>query len=471
MLMTAVGGVCFSQQKDVSMQGVSIDTRTIESGDCFFCIRGNKSDGHTFISDAYAKQASAVVVDQVFIDAVVKNDDTLRARLLNFPNIIVVSDTVQALGNLARAVRSHHKALAVGITGSCGKTTTKELTTEILKTKECVHYSKGNYNNHLGLPLTLSKLKDEHTVIVSEMGASNVGDIQYLSNILQPDIGVVTNVHPVHLEGFGSLENIYKAKLEIAEYLDVKNGTLIIFGDDEKLIEYASDYNVNMITFGRGKENDFVLTDTRYVDRSVLFEVNGRYRFRLNTIAEYNVYNALAAIAVADYFKMDLRLLAPVFENFKQLSGRLNIFEGDILLIDDSYNANPYSFYQVLDLFRKIKAKKRKVVVCGDMRELGHDSVLYHEKLGRDIASSNADIVVGVGSDIYHTIQIVQNQFSSIDAKYFSNNEDAFLFLSEELIPGDCVLVKASRGIKLDEIVKGLLTRFDLKPSIHSVSK
>jgi len=449
-------GSIASVKIDMPISGLSIDTRTIQPSECFVAIRGETFDGHSFLRAAYGRKATAFIVDRSYYNALIKYQTTERDAIADLPNLIVVDNTIEALGHIACSIRRTFSGGCVGITGSCGKTTTKELTAKVLETKHTVLYTQGNLNNHLGLPLTLSRLGSHYSMLVSEMGASRSGDIAYLSNILRPEVGVITNIHPVHLEGFGSIENVYKSKLEIGEFLDLHNGTLIVNGDDEYLLREAKNYNVTLVTFGKKKHNDFMLTDCCYIDRHVEFTVNGTYRFILNTIVDYNVYNALAALAVADYYKIDFGHLHNVFAQYTELAGRFKIVEGNILLIDDSYNANPYSFTQVLKFLGKVKAKKRKIVVCGDMLELGSFSKDYHYELGKEIIAAGADIVVGVGKEIIHTMDSIVDNSPETECFYCTNNEDAVLLLRQEVHKGDVVLIKASRGIKLDLVVDSL---------------
>lgn len=467
-LIVSSGGIVSSLKRDLPLRGISIDTRSIQPGDCYVAIRGQNFDGHSFLKTAYDHKAAACVVDHAFMNSCSQYAKDEYHLICSFPNVIVVDDTVEALGSIARFLRSTFHGGCVGITGSCGKTTTKEFTARVLETKYSVHYTRGNLNNHLGLPLTLAGLDNTHSMLVSEMGASRPGDIAYLSDILQPEIGIITNIHPVHLESMGSLENVYKTKLELAEYLDHVNGTLIINGDDEYLVSQAKDYNVSLVTVGKKKNNDFMLTHTQCVDGTVVFVVNGRYRFVLNTVADYNVFNALAALAVADYYKIDIAQLESVFSACQDLSGRGAVIEGQIRIIDDSYNANPYSFSQVLARFARFRTRHKKIIVCGDMLELGRYSKRYHVELSQQIIASGVDMVIGVGKDIAYTIDTIKKNRPDIETFYYSNNEDALLFLRQEIDRGDVVLVKGSRGIKLDLIVDALSRLYCAKEELVS---
>ena len=455
-----VNGSCLSGLHELPVSGISIDSRTLTKGECFIAVRGERSNGHTFLLQAGSRQASAFIVDEEFAAAELSRDPAYAAQISRLPNVIIVPDTVRAMGDIAGGIRRKYSPVCVGITGSCGKSTTKELTAALLGKKYRTLYSAGNFNNQFGLPLTLSRLSSSHQMVVSEMGASRKGDIEYLTGILQPEVGVLTNVHPVHLEGFGSLGGVYSAKLELAEYLDRHNGTLIMCGDDDRLRAAAAPYNVNLVTFGLKPHNDFVVTHTAYHDGKIEFRENDSYTFRLNSIARYDVLNAAAALAVSDHFKIDFAAVGPVFEDYAPLEGRFRIFDGDIRIIDDSYNANPHSFTQVLDLVRRMRIRGRKVIVCGDMLELGRESELYHRRLAHDIAAAGADRVVGIGTHMYYTIDELKKTADDIPSAYFNDTGDALLFLREEVRPRDVVLVKGSRGIHLEDIVQGLANTY-----------
>ncbi len=459
-LIENLGGDLVSESKKDLIRGFSTDSRTICKNECFIALRGPRFDGHSYILKAYERGASAFVIDYTFLTSTINSDDdsfiNYVDKVKHLPNVIVVEDTIKSLGYLASYVRGNFTGSCVGITGSCGKTTTKELCKLVLSAKYSVMCNQGNFNNHIGLPLTLLKLDSSYEVLVCEMGASARGDIKYLSDLLRPEVGIITNVHPVHLEGFKTIDNVYKTKLELAEYLDKINGTLIINGDDENLVREVRNYNLNIITFGKRKYCDFVLSSTEYIDGMLHCEVNGKYKFILNTIGYFNVFNALSAIALADFYKIDFPQIKDTFSSFVDLERRFKIKKGDSLIIDDTYNANPFSFSQSLDIFRKIQARRKKIVVCGDMLELGSESEEFHRKLGKDIVSSGANVVVALGNEIKTTIDVIKSINSDIHCVYFENTASAINFLKEELGKGDAVLLKASRGIKLDEVAQAL---------------
>ncbi|MBU1864659.1 MAG: UDP-N-acetylmuramoyl-tripeptide--D-alanyl-D-alanine ligase [Candidatus Omnitrophica bacterium] len=455
--ITRIHGSLISSPGVQTITGISIDTRTIKPGDCFFAIRGAHFDGHSFLDEAYKKGASASVVDHASWSKRVKHDDAeYVTRMRQLPNVIVVHDTIQSLGLLASSIREGFGGICVGITGSCGKTTTKEYVSLVLGTRYTVMSNCGNYNNAIGLPLTLLNVTEAHKALVCEMGAAQQGDIAYLSHILKPTVGIITNVHPAHLETFKTLENVYRTKLELAEYLDSINGTLIINGDDEKLIREARKYHVSLITVGRSAHCDFVLTNTECTDRKITFVVNSKYTFTINTIAHFNVYNALAALALADFCQISFTTLTGIFTHYEELNGRFKIYGKDTLIIDDTYNANPFSFSQSLQAFRKIKVQRKKIVVCGDMLELGPDSKKFHRELGKELIDAGANVVVALGDLTAETIKAIEESNADIRCVNCENNKAAIDFLKSELVQGDAVLLKGSRGMKLEEIAGAL---------------
>ena len=450
-------GSLITEKRDVTIEGVSIDTRTIRVGDCFFALRGHRFDGHTFLLKAYEQGAVAFIIDYSFLSTALENDNEEYANAIKqLPNVIAVQDTIKSLGYCASYFRKKYAGSCVGITGSCGKTTTKELCTLLLQSTYSVTSNPGNFNNHIGVPLTLFNFDPTNAILVCEMGASAPGDIRYLSNMVQPEVGIITNVYPAHLEGFKSVENVYRTKLELAEYLDTVSGALIINGDDERLVQEARNYNLTLVTFGKSPHCDFVLTRVDYNEGALDCEVNGKFTFTLNTIGHFNALNALAAIALADFYKIEFSKLTDVFSQYVDLEGRFKIKKGDALIIDDTYNANPFSFSQSLDIFKRIKTQRKKIVVCGDMLELGSESEQFHRKLGHDIISSGAGIVVAVGHEIRATVDAIEKSNAAIRCIYCEGTDAAIHFLKDEVGKGDAVLLKGSRGIKLDEVVRAL---------------
>lgn len=457
-LIDSVKGELVTRTGAQVIKGVSIDSRTLEEGNCFFAVRGPKTNGHAYLLEASQRKASAFIVDSVFFSDLFGHEDEKYEKAIRaLPNLIVVQDTTVSLGLLAHASQYQQKMKSVGITGSCGKTTTKEYTSLFLATRFNVHATRGNLNNQYGVPLTiLDPAIAKSDVLVCEMGASEPGDIQYLARLVQPQVGVITNVGPVHLEGLKSVENVYAEKLGLGRQLENTGGTLIVYGDDEKLVREARNLNVNLVTFGRKKDSDFVVTALERDHDLIHFELNARFKFSMRTIAACNVMNAVAALAVADYFTIDLTSLRETLLAYEDLEGRFRIIEKEVLIIDDAYNANPYSFKEALRILKGLKKKKKKILVCGDMLELGERSEEYHRDLGYDIVGADVDVVIALGTQIEHTLRVITDRSKTTTCFHCDTHDQAIKKLKNVLEKGDAVLVKASHGIGLEAVVRAL---------------
>lgn len=430
------------------MTGISIDTRTLASGNVFVALRGKKLDGHQFLSQAIGRGALAFVVDSQFFAA---------EKLENTHNLIVVSDTTKALQKLATSVRDDFKGLVVGITGSSGKTTTKEITRAFLKSRWNLLASEGNQNNYIGLPLTLLKLDGSHDALLAELGASYPGEIGELCEILKPDWGIITNVYPCHLEGFGSLENIYHTKLELAGKIISRGGTVAVNGDDNRLLELVKKGKGRRVTFGISSDCDFALTQTKPYATGMEFVVNGKHNFCIETRGQFNVMNALGAIALAASMGLKMGKLAEILETLELPKSRFQLMTSPqgVRIVDDAYNSNPTSLRLAIESFEGMKADGRKVLVAADMLELGERKKEFHRSLGEGAAHKNIDVVVTVGPLMREFLAGLHGVLDRRPVTYgFDNNEEAKEFLKVFLKSGDLVLFKGSRSMKLEEIIQ-----------------
>ncbi len=444
------GAKLFSQETSKTIVSVTTDTRKFVAGSLFFALQGKNYDGHQFIFDAFQKGALAAVVDE---EAYFAMKEKMHSR-----SLLVVPDVYKALGNLARSYRNLFHIPVIAVTGSAGKTTTKECLRELLGHWLCVRAGAGNLNNHIGLPLNLLQLTREDQVGVFEIGASSVGEIEYLCSILKPTVGVLTCIQPVHLEGFGSVENIYRAKLELAQYLGKANGTLFVYGDDARLVELAKKACPNTITFGKSKSCHFILSDEKQEKGQLAFQVN-RHPFRLAGEGLLNIMNALPALAVADHLGHPLGETAKAWQNFVKVPNRFQFEElkqPRVGIIRDCYNANPVSFKLALDSFCNIETSGKRIVVAGDMLELGDKSREYHFELGRQIGKLRIDLLVAIGKFAKDVAAGAREFNYSMVTETFQNNQAAANFLTSILHEGDLVFVKGSRGMKLEEVVEEL---------------
>jgi len=439
---------------------VSIDTRTLEQGSVYIAIRGKKLDGHEFLLQAKERGAVAYVIDNEFFRSITEGNYLGSvAGIEDFSNLIVVPDTTRALQKLATSVRDDFKGPCVGITGSSGKTTTKEITKAFMKSEWKVLASEGNQNNYIGLPLTLLKIDSSIEAILAELGASYPGEIGGLCDILKPDWGIITNVYPCHLEGFGNLENIYKTKIQLAESILSRGGTVVINGDDNQLVSMVSHgrRSKKIVTFGAHSNCDYSLTTSMPYSTGIQFSVNDQQIFRLETQGLFNVMNALAAIALGGAMGMNLKLLAEVLNSFSLPKSRFQtlVSPHGIRIIDDAYNSNPTSFRLAVESFETMKTDGRKVLVCADMLELGERKNEFHRGLGEGIARKAIDVVVSVGPLMKEFLGGLHSVRDRRPITYgFDNNQEAREFLKEFLRSGDLVLFKGSRGMKLEEIIQ-----------------
>ncbi len=425
--------------ENVTVKGISTDTRTIQGGELFLALKGPNFDGHKFIDVAYEKGAVACLVE-----------DEVDAK-----NIILTKDTHQALGLLAKAWRKEFKKTVFAITGSNGKTTVKEMIAAILSQNQPVMATHGNLNNDIGVPLTLFRLNDSHAAAVVEMGANHVGEIKYLTNIALPDIAIVTNVGSAHLEGFGSLEKTAKAKGEIFEGLS-QSGTAVINADDsffEYFKKITTQYNV--ISFGLNIKNDPDVTCNYELgaEGSVLSVITpvGNCTIKLKLLGAHNVINALAAIAASVAADISLEQIVKGLEKLNPVNGRLQIKPGlnKSRVIDDTYNANPTSLYAAINVLHDFSGKR--YLALGDMGELGDNADELHVDAGNYAKKNGVDSLYSFG------------KLAAKAAKEFGRNgfcydkhEDMINALRDELSEDVTLLVKGSRTMHMENVVNAL---------------
>lgn len=435
-------------------QGASIDTRTLKSGEVFFALKGKNQDGHEHLWDAFRKGASGAVVDKQFFRQA--REKIFRERSL-FHNLLLVSDPEESLAALAASYRSDFSALSIGITGSVAKTGTKEFLRFLLAQKHPVLATSGNQNNHLGLPLTLFRLKPEHVHCVAELGASRQGEIRFLSSLLRPKIGILTGVSPAHLEGFGSLDRVYEAKLELAEALARNKGTLVLPDRDPELIRKAKKRRATTLFFGKRRTSDFRLSSVRVHDGWVSFEVNDRWHFQFPGHAAFQAENALAALAAAFACGISPSEFPSLWKDVFFPGGRFEVTaprEG-VVFINDGYNASPYSFEKAIETF-DFQQAARKILVLGDMLELGSESARYHRELGQILKKRNFHVLLGFGPWMQETVQMCEMGGNPPLSLHFEDKEMLTHFLGNFLKRGDALLFKGSRGMRLEEIIHAL---------------
>jgi len=442
--------------------GASIDTRTLKPGEVFFALRGENQDGHDYLWDAFRKGATGAVVRKDFFRK--ERERLFRERAL-FHNLILGADPEEALARLSGYYRKGFSAVGVAVTGSVGKTSTKEFLAFLLGQKYPVLSSSGNLNNHLGLPLTLFKLKPEHPYCVAELGANHGGEIRRLSALLAPRVGIITGVSPAHLEGFGSLEGVYRAKLELADFLQSVKGILILPDQDPELLRRAKKRKLTILLFGKRADSDFRLTGLQVDEGWVQFEVNDRWDFRFPGHAAFQAENALAGIAASFACGLSPSDLPAVWKEVKLPRGRFEILrERDgTLFVNDCYNANPYSFQKALETFEGLEGRGRKILVLGDMLELGSEARAYHRALGEWIQERGFQALFAIGDCVRETALVCEERGNPPLTLHFEDKEMLTHFLGNFLKPEDQVLFKASRAMKLEEVLSVLSSSLPLK--------
>lgn len=440
--------------KDEVCNNFSKDTRTINIGDVYIGIKGENFDGNLFYLDAISKGAKICIIQDVDIDLE-------KVKKYNNVTIVKVHNTIKALQEIATYKRSLYNIPVVAITGSVGKTSTKDIIARVLGEKFNVLKTEGNLNNHIGLPLTILKLK-EHEALVVEMGMNNLGEISVLTNIAKPNVAVITNVGTSHIGNLGSRDNILKAKLEILEGL-AKDGILIINKDNDLLKKWYEENkeNYRVKTYGIKEKSDFTAYDIMCKEDCSTYKIdinNNTYDIELRIVGEHFVLNSLCAISVASIFEIPMNKIISGILNFELTKNRMEIKKkNNITIINDCYNANYDSMKAVLD-FLGTNKNNRKIAVLGDMLELGEFSVELHKKVGMEVSKNKIDILITVGKSSKNISSSAKDcGMDKNNIFEFSNNKEAINKIKAIMEENDIILVKASNGMKFKEIVDGIL--------------
>ncbi len=424
--------------------GYSIDSRSLLPGDLFFAVRGERLDGHDFVEAALAKGA---------VGAVISRDQL--ARFTPKHQILAVEDPLLALQRLAASVRRLWGKPLIAVTGSAGKTTTKEAIAHVLAAKHRVLKSQGNLNNHFGMPLQLLKLEPEHEMAVVEMGMSHAGEITALAKLAQPDCGVVTMVAPVHLEFFESIAAIARAKYELIASLPA-GGIAVLNADDEYVSQFGRDFHGKVITFGLHKPADVSArkVETRGPLGSV-FEIvadDEHIPAVLPLLGEHSIYNALAAVAVGLQYGVPLRMAAESLATLAPGDKRGEILDyAGATIINDCYNSNPRALDSMVRSLVQIPARRR-IVVAGEMLELGPAADAMHRDCGQHMARYGIDRLLGVRGLAKSMVEAAVE--AGMNAEFVNTPQEAADWLRCEVKSGDVVLLKASRGVRLERALE-----------------
>lgn len=462
-LLDIVKGKPFPEEyiEDSGIKDLSIDSRRIESGNLFIAIKGDRVDGHDYVKEALDKGSSCVILDKNRLSEKEKQffSSTKGKRA------VLVDDTRAALQKIAKWYRDKFNPKVVGITGSNGKTTTKEMIAEILSSKYNVLRSEKSFNNQIGVPLTLLRLSRETEVLVLELGMNQPGEISVLTEMVKPSLGLITNVGPAHLEFMGSLENIARAKFELLDNMD-ENGVIVLNADDPYLLNKAKTEKRKVYTFGAESKADFVADKiTQNGNGFFSFSVNSSIPIKLRLLGRHNVYNALAAFSVGSILKVEEDKIKNALENYTPFELRMELLlVNGIRILNDSYNANPSSMENALDTLKGMKKEGRKIAVLGDMLELGEKSYEFHKKVGEKIKECGVDYLYTLGELASGFAQGAEEKgFIKKNIFSFKNKKELLEKLLEFLRSGDLVLFKGSRKMKMEEIVEGIKKLYPVK--------
>lgn len=436
-------GACPTEKTENQViEGVSTDSRSLTADQVFFAIRGENFDGNDYIEKALSQGACLVVGERTFPDR----------------RVITVTDSVLALGILAKYYRRKFDIPVIAITGSVGKTSTKEMIKSVLMRKFNVHSTTGNLNNHIGMPMTLFHLSEEHDISVLEMGMSHFNEIDYLSDIASPTFAVFTNIGVSHIGNLGSRENILKAKLEMLSHMKPYS-TVLINGDDDMLKTLKDRNDFSVISFGFNQDNDYAVS--QFVNESeerCSFSLNG-HSYILKTGGRHNVYNALPAIIIGEMNRISKDQIQEGLYSYQNAKMRMDIIKkGTLTIINDAYNANTQSMkaaIEVLSLY-----PNRKVAILGEMLELGDFSDISHEEIGAFTATQGIDVLIAVGhqADKYRIGAVNKNMKSKM-VYTFNDFIELKTMINDIIMDNDVILLKGSRGSKMEET----LNLIDLK--------
>jgi UDP-N-acetylmuramoyl-tripeptide--D-alanyl-D-alanine ligase len=448
-IIEAVEGSLIFGHPHTVVTGVSTDSRNVKKGDLFIPLKGSNFDGHDFIGKAIESGAQAILTH--------KDIEIIPKDIA----VIKVKDTLKALGDLAGYYRKRFNIPFIGVTGSVGKTSTKDMIASVLGQHLNTLKTQGNFNNEIGLPLSILNLDPSHKAAVLEMGMSGFGEISRLTSIVKPDIAIITNIGMSHIEKLGSRQNILKAKLEILEGLNSK-GLVILNGDDNLLSGMRGLLGFRTKFFGMEEEVDFKAENIRLSgEKGSSFEIridSIDYEVEVPAPGIHNVYNALAAIATAIELEIPMENIIKGISSYLPEKMRMNIFEvSDMKIIDDTYNANPQSMEAALNVLAEIGNDGRKIAVLGDMLEMGDWADEAHMEIGKLAFLKGVNYIITVGDKGKKIAQgaLAAGEYPD-NVRMFDDNSSAWEFINGLIMPGDVILVKGSRGMKMEEITQKL---------------
>jgi len=449
----------FEGKRGILCKGVSTDSRSVQHDDLFIAIRGEKFDGHNFITKAVESGASVIVADARWAAV-----NQVLLSSLNLP-CLIVEDTIRLLGQVAAVHRKKFKIPVLVIGGSNGKTTTKEMITAVLKTKYRVLSTEGNLNNHIGVPQTLLRLERQHQIAVIEIGTNHFGEIAYLASVVEPTHALITNVGREHLEFFGSVEGVARAEAEVFDWMQAQKrakGVGFINHDDPHLLKLAKKVKKS-VSYGLGKGSlaikgkVFGFNELAFARLDVKPRGKKVFRINLSVPGEHNAVNALAASAVGLTLGVPAKKIQAALSSFTSASKRMQLVQiNGLTVLNDTYNSNPDSALAALGVLGRVKSAGKKVAVLADMLELGDNAVREHQRIGAAVGASGATHLLGFGPLTQNTVNAATTEFK----KHYEQKAALSEQLAQLLAPGDVVLVKGSRGMKMEEVVAFITERF-----------
>lgn len=445
-IIQATQGILVQGSPADKITGISTDSRSLRPKEAFLALCGNNFNGHDFIATAIKSKASCLIVEQDF-----------KAKVPAALTVIKVKDTTLALGNIARFQRQKINLPVIAVTGSNGKTTTKEMVAWVLSANAQVLKNEGTKNNQIGLPQTLIQLTPRDKFAVIEIGTNHFGEVDYLAKIAGPNIGIITNIGPSHLEFLKDLKGVAKEKTALLDNL-AKPAIALLNADDRSLkglIKHKA-AGLQVFSYGINAQSDFCASGVKLSNGKVKFKVNSKFNFELSTLGDYNIYNAIAAIAVGRILGLSYPIIRQRLSTFKFPKGRLNLVEfKGLRFIDDTYNSNPLSLKTALAALAAAKCKGRKILIMGDMLELGKQKELLHRQIAWSITNT-CDLLIAVGSLARFTAASARKQ-GLADRQIFccDNALAAKDLLFKKVLPetDDLILVKGSRSMKMEKIL------------------
>ncbi len=435
-IVAATGGELICGSKDALIENVSIDSREVIDNTLFVALRGDNSDGHNYIEKAFENGASCVISEK---------------KISGNGAVVLVENSSKALGQIAKFYKKKMNLKTVAVTGSVGKTTTKDMLSAVMNMQYNTLKTEGNFNNELGLPLTVLRLKQSHEAAVLEMGMSEFGEIDYLADISRPDVAIITNIGMSHIENLGSQEGIFKAKTEICNYFNKES--LLIVNADDKFLQKAFDFKgFDVVGYGIENECQYRARDIENLGlEGTRFSVDiyeREYRIHIKTPGVHNVYNALAAIACGVHYNIGPNKIIEGIENFSLTKMRMSVEKaGSVTIINDCYNSSPDSVNAALKVLST--QNTRKVAILGDILEMGEFARDAHYKIGEEVYKNKIDVLLTAGENAKFIAQ-----GAMIDEVYsFDTTDELVLNISKFIKENDTVLVKASRGMHFEKVV------------------